>query len=134
MVIFLVLLLACCGYALARGAREERAAALIMFTGCVATWAVNSPLATRYAAVEPAILAVDLAMFALFVAVALRSERYWPLWLSALQLLAVLAHGARFADPDMMRNGYGFVMAVWSYPQLVLIAIVTRIGRKRPVF
>ena len=106
-----------------------------MFIGCVLTLAVNSPLSERYASVEVAILVIDATMLAIFAAIALTSDRYWPLWVTALQLLVVLAHIAKLADPEMLRNGYGFVMAVWSYPQLLAIALGTRahhLDRPRP--
>jgi len=135
MIAFALLLVACTIYALARGGRPERLGALTMFVGCVLTLAVNSPLSERYASVEMAILVIDAAMLAIFAAIALTSDRYWPLWVTALQLLVVLAHIAKLADPEMLRNGYGFVMAVWSYPQLLAIALGTRahhLGRTRP--
>ena len=124
--LFLALLVFCTAYGLARGGRPERVAAATMLVGCVLTWAVNSPLAIRYASVELSILMVDVAMLLIFATVALTSDRYWPIWVTALQLLVVLAHIARLADPDMLRSGYGFVMAVWSYPQLLAIALGTR--------
>jgi hypothetical protein len=103
-----------------------------MFVGCVLTFLVNSPLAERYASVELAILIIDAGMLLIFTGLALRTDRFWPLWVAALQVLAVLAHLAKLADPEMLRNGYGFVMAVWSYPQLLAIALGTRAyGRTR---
>jgi hypothetical protein len=126
MALFALLLLACTLFALARGGRPERIGAATMFVGCVLTLAVNSPLSGRYASMETAIFAVDAVMFGIFAALALLSDRYWPLWVTALQLLVVLAHVAKLADPEMLRNGYGFVMAVWSYPQLLAIALGTR--------
>lgn len=135
MIAFALLLVACTLYALARGGRPERLGALTMFAGCVLTLAVNSPLSVRYASVEMAILVIDAIMLAIFAAVALFSDRYWPIWVTALQLLVVLAHIAKLADPEMLRNGYGFVMAVWSYPQLLAIALGTRahhLGSTKP--
>jgi hypothetical protein len=90
-----------------------------------------SPAAGRFATVELGVLAVDLLVLAAFVAVALKSDRYWPLWTSALQFAGVLVHLARLADPEMMRNGYAFLLAVWSYPMLVTIAVGTRAHRQR---
>ncbi len=135
MALFALLLFACTFYALARGGRPERIAAVTMFVGCFLTLAMNSPLSVRYASAEIAILAVDAVMLGIFATLALRSDRYWPLWVTALQLLVVLAHVAKLIDPEMLRNGYGFVMAVWSYPQLLAIALGTRAHdreRKRP--
>lgn len=126
MALFALLLFACTFYALVRGGLPERIAAVTMFAGCFLTLAVNSPLSVRYASAEIAILAVDAAMLGIFATLALRSDRYWPLWVTALQLLVVLAHVAKLIDPEMLRNGYGFVMAVWSYPQLLAIALGTR--------
>lgn len=131
MVLFALLLFACTVYALARGGRVERIGAATMFIGCFLTLAVNSPLPVRYASVEVAILLVDAAMLVIFGALALHSDRYWPLWVTALQLLVLLAHVAKLADQEMLRNGYGFVMAVWSYPQLLAIALGTRGYRLR---
>jgi hypothetical protein len=98
--------------------------------GCVLTFFVNSPLPERYASVELAIFGIDAAMLLIFTGLALRTDRYWPLWVAALQLLVVLAHLAKAADPEMLRNGYGFNMAFWSYPQLLAIALGTRAYRK----
>jgi hypothetical protein len=126
MLLFDALLFACTAYALLRGGMVERVGAATMFVGCVLTFLVNSPLSVRYASVELAILYIDCVMLVIFAALALTTDRYWPLWVTAFQLLAVLAHIAKLADPEMLRNGYGFVMAVWSYPQLLVIALGTR--------
>ena len=125
MILFAVLLSACLLYALARGGWPERAGALLLAAGSVLTLAVNSPLAERYAGVEIGILVVDVGVLLGFLGIALFSDRYWPLWTTALQLLVVLAHLAKLGDPEMMRNGYGFLMAAWSYPQLLAIALGT---------
>lgn len=125
MLLFAVLLLGCLLYAFWRGGWPERVGALNMFVGSVLTVLVNSPLSTRYASVEVGILIVDVAVLIVFLALALRTDRYWPLWTTALQILVVLAHLARLADPEMIRNGYGFVMAAWSYPQLLAIGLGT---------
>jgi hypothetical protein len=130
MLLFGLLLFACTAYALALGGRAERMGAATMFVGCVLTAAVNSPLAVRYASVEVAIFAVDAVMLGVFGAIALLSDRFWPLWVTAFQLLVVLAHLAKLLDPEMLRNGYGFVIAVWSYPQLVAMALGTRARRR----
>ena len=126
MLLFDALLFACSRYARRRGGGVERVGGATMFVGCVLTFMLNSPLSVRYASVETAILIVDAVMLLIFAALALRTDRYWPLWVTALQLLVVLAHLARLADPEMLRNAYGVAMEVWSYPQLHAIALGTR--------
>ncbi len=123
--IFLVLLLSVLGYALARGGRTERLGALILFVGSLLSYAALSPAAKRWADVELSVLAVDLAILVAFVILALKSDRYWPIWIASLQLIGVLAHFAKLAEPAMMRTGYAFILAVWSYPMLALIAAGT---------
>lgn len=123
--IYYALLLAVLGYAAARGGWAERAAVMIVLGGSILTQAVLSPLAHRFTGIEYSVLAIDILCLAGFTAIALRSDRYWPIWLAALQLIGVLAHLARLADPGMMRTGYAFLLAVWSYPILALIAFGT---------
>ena len=131
MLIFAALLFGCFFYALARGGWPERTGILILMIGSVLSAVANSPLQERYASVEIGIFLVDAGMLAAYLALALATDRYWPLWITALQLLVVLAHLAKLADPDMLRNGYGFIMAVWSYPQIIIMALATRAHHRR---
>jgi hypothetical protein len=131
MLIFAACLLACCAYAFARGGRAEKVGAVTLLVGSVLSAVAMSPAAARFATVEVGVLMVDLAVLAIFIALALTTDRFWPLWVSALPLIGVLAHAARLADPEMMRNGYAFLLAVWSYPMLLAIALGTRAYHRR---
>jgi hypothetical protein len=124
-ILFYALLLSVVVYAFARGGRSERAGAVIALAAALLSHAALSPMGSRFAEVELSVLAVDVAVLLAFVTLALKSERYWPIWIAALQLIGVLAHIAKLADPSMMRTGYAFIMAFWSYPMLALIAIGT---------
>jgi hypothetical protein len=126
MLFFACLLFGAFFYALARGSWPERSGTFILVAGSLLTLAVGSPLAGRFASVETSILIVDAGVLLAFVALALFSDRYWPLWIAALQLLVVLAHLARLVDPQMIPTGYGFVLAIWSYPQLMIMIAATR--------
>lgn len=123
--IYFALLLSVMAYAFARGGRPERIAALVAFVASLLSHAAFSPAISRFAQVEATVLAVDVAVLGAFVALALKSDRYWPIWIAALQLIGVLAHFARLVDPSMMRTGYAFILALWSYPMLALIALGT---------
>ena len=84
--IFGPLLLAVCVYAWLRGGADERVVAATCLAGTLATMLAISPLRQRYAGVEEGLLLVDLAVLAGFITVALRSKRFWPLWVAGLQL------------------------------------------------
>jgi len=77
---------------------------------------------------------VDLGVLAGFVTVALRSKRFWPLWVAGLQLTTSLGHILKGIDPDLLPRAYGAALQFWSYPILLILAVGTfrtqrRLGR-----
>jgi hypothetical protein len=123
--IFIPLLLAVSFYAWWRGGADERAVALACLAGTAATLLVVSPLRQRYSGVEEGMMVVDLAVLAGFVAVALRSKRFWPLWVSGLQLTTSLGHILKGIDQDLLPRAYGAALQFWSYPILIILAVGT---------
>jgi hypothetical protein len=128
--IFLILFVLTCGYAFVRGGGPERLCAFVFTIGVLLTFAAVSPLATRYRHVELAVAAIDTASFLVITAVAMRSERYWPLWLSALYCLQAFSHLFRLL-PGSIALIYGILMNLWAYPMLAVIAIGTWRHRAR---
>jgi len=120
-ILYWSLLILTCGYALYRGGRYERLVALICIVGTFATVTVNSPLNRMYANVEQGALLVDLAVLAAFVAVALVSDRFWPLWVAGLQLTTSIAHFLKAVDPQMVPLAYGAAVRFWGYPILIIL-------------
>jgi hypothetical protein len=129
--IFGPLLLAVCIYAWLRGGTDERAVAATCLAGTLATLLVISPLRQRYAGVEEGLLFVDLAVLAGFIAVALRSKRFWPLWVAGLQLTTSLGHILKGIDQDLMPRAYGAALQFWSYPILIIVAVGTYRSHRR---
>lgn len=123
--IFGPLLLAVCVYAWWRGGADERIVAATCLAGTVATMLAISPLQRRYAGVEGELLLVDLAVLAGFVAVALRSKRFWPLWVAGLQLTTSIGHLLKGIDHELLPRAYGAALQFWSYPILVILAVGT---------
>lgn len=60
----------------------------------------------HYGQVDIGHLAIDLAAAAIFIAVAVRANRFYPICLSALQLASVVAHFSRWTDPSEARLAY----------------------------
>ena len=74
---------------------------------------------------------VDLGVLAGFVVVALRSERFWPLWVAGLQLTTSIGHLLKGVDQDLLPRAYGAALQFWSYPILVILAVGTYRSHRR---
>ncbi len=129
--VFGTLLLATFAFAMWRGRSDEKLAAIACVLAIVATRAAISPLAERYTGVETGLLTVDLALLAAFVAIALRSERFWPLWIAGLQLTNSMAHLMKVAESDLMPRAYAAAAIFWSYPILLIIIVGTWRSHRR---
>jgi hypothetical protein len=121
--IFWALLLATCGYALWRGRKYEQLAALICITASVTSVLARAPLHQRYAGLEVGDLVIDTAVLLAFVVIALRSDRFWPLWVAGLQLTISMSHLFKAIDADLVPIAYAAAERFWSYPTLLIIAV-----------
>jgi hypothetical protein len=130
-IVFWGLTALCGGYALLRGGAPERIGAAIIILGSALTVALGSAWAHRFEHVETGIVAVDVAVLLGFVLLAVFSDRFWPLWVSALQAIGVLTHLARALEPNLMPWAYGVALAMGVYPMLLLVALGTWRHRKR---
>ena len=131
LLIFNALLIGSCGYAWFRGRADERVVAAVCIIASVVTLAVISSFKTLYSNVEVGVLTVDIATLAAFIYVALRSERFWPLWVSGLQLTTSVAHVLKLADPTLLPIAYSAAARMWSYPILVILAVGTWRSQRR---
>ena len=123
--LFRLLLVAVILYALLRGGRDERVVALLCLAGVIGTELLLPPPDQRFAGIELGVMAVDLVLLAGFVAVALRSARFWPLWVAGLQLTAAMGHLLKGIDTGLLPHAYGAALTFWSYPILLILAAGT---------
>ena len=130
-ILFWPLLVLACGYALLRGGRHERTVAIVCILATLVSMNVH-PAHGRYAQVDWGELTVDFAVLAAFVAVALQSDRFWPLWLSGFQLTSSFAHIFKAVDSDLIPHAYAAAVRFWSYPMLLVLLFGTwRAHRRR---
>ena len=123
--IFWGILLSTFAYALWRGRSDERLAASVCVLATIATRFAISPVTERYTGVEVGLLIIDGAVLAAFVAIALRSKRFWPLWVAGLQLTSSLSHLMKVVEFDLLPRAYAAAAIFWSYPILLIIIVGT---------
>jgi hypothetical protein len=128
---FRVLLVLVALYALLRGKRDERHVGIILVVGVLATELALPPVRERFATIETNVMVVDVVVFAGFLWVALRSDRFWPLWIAGLQLTAILGHLLKAVDAGLFARAYGAALYFWAYPMLLILAVGTWRSRRR---
>ena len=122
---YVSLLVATSTYALFWGAAPERIGVAIIAANAVLTFVAVSVSVVGYRDVEVEIFILDVLAFLAFALLAVRANRFWPIWVSGFLGLGVLGHLARMAGPDVIPWAYAVVLTIWSYPILAIIAIGT---------
>ena len=108
-------------YAVRRGSMAERLAAGGIIVAAYLSVLVRSSGASAFKNIELPVLFVDTGLLVLLLSISLRSGKFWPLWLTAMQSLVILAHLAPFV-PHMVPWGYWRAVAIWSWPMLIVLA------------
>lgn len=128
LIIYRALMYGTCGYALLRGRTDSRIVALVFLVGDLATLALRS---STYSSVQTGILAVDILAFVGFTYAALISDRFWPLWVSGLQLTSSMGHLFKAIDKSLLPLAYAASLRFWAWPILIILGIGTWRGRRR---
>lgn len=122
---FFSLLTVVCIYSAIRGGQPERRAVMIFIVG-IAMTLIAAPLSDdRYAQLEIGILVTDLLILIAFMMLALCAERYWTLWICAMQVIQVLSHIPKMIIPELLPQAYYVVIAFWVYPMLIVLTVGT---------
>ena len=115
--LFWTMLVLTFAYALWRGRSDERIAATVCVLATVATRFAISPLSLRFTGIELGLLLIDLAVLAAFVGIALKSQRFWPLWIAGLQLTSSISHLMKVVEVDLIPRAYAAAAIFWSGPE-----------------
>ena len=118
LIIFSLLLFGSCGYALWKGGRDAR---IVAATCLIAAFA--SIPGAAYGSVETTVLIVDMLVLASFLYVALRSDRFWPLWIAGLHVTTMVGHALKLMSGDMVPIAYAVALRFWAYPELIILAL-----------
>lgn len=111
-------LLSVCALAAWRGRDPERLAA----AGYLAAWALTVVVFKDGSRdIQWAVMLIDLGLLVLLLGLALRSRRFWPLFVAAFQTLAVGTHAARALDTGVSGWAYLTAVLVWGYLAMAAI-------------
>jgi hypothetical protein len=115
-------LMTVCALAVWRGNDDERLAA----GGLLTNWAFTMMLTRATAGVASGgpqweVLLLDAALLGLYLWIALRSARFWPLFAAAFALLLVVTHLGRVVDPRV--SGWAYLTGGLVFAYLMLFAI-----------
>ncbi len=121
--VYLLAFVAACSYAGWLGGWPERCGAGIVVAGSILSVIAATSFYPGWKTPEAGIFIVDLLVLAAFANLALYSDRYWPLWATSFQLVAVLIHLATLASQTAVgAQAYSHAQEFWAYP--VIAAMV----------
>lgn len=118
-------------YAVFRGGMPERITGMALVLAGLATFSLQGAAPNLFYRVEFGVFLIDLLLFGVLLATAIHADRWWTLWVAAMQGLGTGAHLVKALNPDTMRVVYAILSAAWSYPIiLLLLAGTIRHGRR----
>ena len=125
--IYLTLFVATVVYSLLKGGGPERAGGVIMLYTFVLQGGHYFITQPEFLDVDPASLLVDIIMLIGFGAIAMSADRKWPLFATALVLLALgVGHFGRFVAPEIFSYAYALSKTTPTWMILLLLVFGTR--------
>jgi hypothetical protein len=124
-----VVMAAVCLYALLRGGRPEKIAGVVI----AVAWSASSLLQDRIHILSPqwAVAWLDVALFVVFLGMALRWRRGWLIFACATQLLTAATHFTALLDPRLFALAIITAYYIWSYATLGALAWGTHLAARR---
>lgn len=127
---FLILVLSI-GLALWKGGTPERIGAAVFILMALVQAVVMQVLPSRFDRVDPDSLVTDLIGFLGFSYLAIEARRIWPIWATALQVLSLSAHFARWADVAIPPLVYAIMRGAPTFGAAIAILAGTILHLRR---
>ena len=124
--VYLFVFIAACSYAGWVGGWPERCGAVIVIAGSLLSVVAVKSFYPVWRTPEIGVFIVDMLVLAAFGNLALYSDRYWPLWATSFQLVAVLIHMATLAQTVIVPAAYSHAQEFWAYPVIGAMVVGTR--------
>ena len=123
-IVFAIVQVVTSTYAIARGGMPERIVAGLLLIAAAVSSGIGRP-PDLYRTLDVQQLLIDVVLLAALLAVAVRANRFWPLWVCALHLLAIGVHLVRAVDPAIMPLVYWWMIGKIAYPICLALAVGT---------
>lgn len=110
------------------GGRDEMLAALAFLLATLLSWAMDN----QYHGTQVNVLAVDFALLVGLVVLALTSDRFWPMYAAAFQLVGTIVHIGSMTETGDFAWAYAVGLIFWSYAVVAALMAGTWLeGRNR---
>ena len=119
-ILFNIILATSCLAVIKWGGTPEKIAIGLMLAADIFSLAFGAN-SHGYLHFENGIFFIDCALLVSILVLALRANRYWPLWITAMQLATVCTHLAFLALGTRMPWAYAFATMLWSFPMVAAV-------------
>lgn len=128
-VLFLALMTLSCGYAVIAGPKEGRIVSCLFLGAWLGSFPASymSPLDRQ--AIDIYLFGIDLIMLAGLIAVARRTQFFWPLWVIGFHLASLSMDVVCLAVQGWQPIIYDVLHAFWSVPELLIMPIGIHLDR-----
>lgn len=120
-ILFWVMTLSACGYAAFLGGWEGKWTTALIVSATFGTFISEAVINLNWRQTNSLVFAVDLAMLVGMYVIAVKSRRWWPLWVAAFQLNSVAAHLATVLSPAFSAAVYNGFEGLWAFPGQILM-------------
>lgn len=118
---FWVTCLLCVAVILRFGERDERRGTSFIFIGSVSSAIAATMLKNWSVNITPWLLLIDICVLVAFVRLMFDSQKFWPIWVSSLQLITVLINVLDITVSRTLPLAFEILQGFWVYPMFFAI-------------
>ena len=124
-ILYNVVLIAVCGFAVLRGGRPERQGAVMTLIASIVSGAIQFWSVAYWEPAQIVILAVDISVAIGFFWLAVSTIRYWPIWAFGFALANLFIGAAGAILPNITLFAYSSGVVLYAYLALGALAFGT---------
>ncbi len=114
-ILFWLMTLSACSYAAILGGWEGKWTTALILSATAGTFVSETVVRLAWHSTNSLVFLVDVALFVGMYLVAVKSRRWWPLWVAAFQLNSIAAHLATVLSPTFSAAVYNGFEGIWAF-------------------